>query len=207
MKKIRLILWLAVAVALFVLGALTVVVFSERQGGLAQAGLSGGGMAPGAPLGGPFSLVDHKGGPVTEALFRDKPSALFFGFTHCPDVCPTTLMEAGEWIEALGPDADKLRVVFVTVDPERDTQAAMDDYLSAFSPKIVGVTGEPEKVHAMVKDYKIVSRKVPLEGGDYTMDHTASVILLDKNGSFVGTIARGEARESAMAKLKRLVAG
>jgi protein SCO1 len=204
MQKIRLILWLAVAIALFVLGALTVVVFSERQGGLAQAGLSGGSMAPGAPLGGAFSLVDNKGGPVTEALFRDKPSAVFFGFTHCPDVCPTTLMEAGEWIDALGPEADKLRVVFVTVDPERDTPAAMDDYLSAFSQKIVGVTGEPEKVHAMVKDHKIVSRKVPLEGGDYTMDHTASILLLDGSGDFAGTIAYGESADAAIAKLKRL---
>ena len=131
---------------------------------------------------------------MTEALFRDKPSAMFFGFTHCPDVCPTTLMEMGGWIEALGADADKLRFVFVTVDPERDTPEVMNDYVTAFSDRIVGVTGEPEEVHAMVKDYKIFSRKVPLEGGDYTMDHTASMILLDANGSFVGTIARERGR-------------
>src|SRR5687768_11725884 len=207
MQKLRLILWLVVAIALFVLGAMTVVMFSERQGGLAQAGLSGGSMAPGAPLGGAFSLVDHKGRPVTEALFRDKPSAVFFGFTHCPDVCPTTLMEAGEWIEALGPDADKLRVVFVTVDPERDKPAVMKDYLSAFSDRIVGVTGEPDAVRAMVQDYKVYSRKVPLEGADYSMDHTASVLLLDGKGALVGTIATGEGEEAAMAKLRRLVAG
>ena len=135
------------------------------------------------------------------------PSAVFFGFTHCPDVCPTTLMETAGWIEALGADAAKMRFVFVTVDPERDTPEVMNDYIAAFSDKIIGVTGDPEKVHAMVKDYKIVSRKVPLEGGDYTMDHTASVLLLDANGSFVGTIARDEAPDAAIGKLRRLVAG
>jgi protein SCO1/2 len=205
MRGLRLTLWIAVALALFVLGALTVGVFSSRPGFLLAG--SGGAIAPGVPLGGAFRLVDQQGQPVTEQVFRDKPSAVFFGFTHCPDVCPTTLMEAAGWIEALGPDADKLRFVFVTVDPERDTPAVMKDYLSAFSDRIVGVTGEPEAARAMVKDYKVYSRKVALEGGDYSMDHTASVLLLDANGALVGTIATGEGEEAAMAKLKRLVAG
>jgi protein SCO1/2 len=205
MRGLRLTLWMAVAVALFVLGAVTVGVFSSRPG-LLLAG-SGGAIAPGAPLGGAFRLVDQDAQPVTEEIFRGKPSAVFFGFTHCPDVCPTTLMEAVGWIEALGPDADKLRFVFVTVDPERDTPAVMKDYLSAFSDRIIGVTGEPEAARAMVKDYKVYSRKVPLEGGDYSMDHTASVLLLDANGALVGTIATGEGEEAAMAKLRRLVAG
>ena len=205
MRGLRLTLWIAVAVALFVLGALAVGVLSSRPGFMLAG--SGGAIAPGAPLGGGFRLVDQDAQPVTEAIFRDKPSAVFFGFTHCPDVCPTTLMEAAGWIGALGPDAEKLRFVFVTVDPERDTPAVMKDYLSAFSDRIIGVTGEPEKVHAMVKDYKVYSRKVPLEGGDYSMDHTASVLLLDQNGALVGTIATGEGEAAAMAKLRRLVAG
>jgi protein SCO1/2 len=202
MRALRLTLWILVAVALFVLGALTVA--TMREDASVQAG---SGMAPGAPLGGAFTLVDQDGEPVTEALFRGKPSAVFFGFTHCPDVCPTTLMEAAGWIEALGADADKMRFVFVTVDPARDTPQVMKDYVSAFSDKILGVTGEPEKVEAMVADYKIYSRKVPLEGGDYTMDHTASVLLLDEDGAFVGTIAPDESKETAVAKLQRLVAG
>ena len=206
LRSIRVILWAAVAVALFVLGALTVSMYA-RSGGTRQAALSGNAISPGAPLGGAFSLLDNKGAPVTEAIFRDRPAAVFFGFTHCPDVCPTTLMDMAAWIEALGPDADRMRFVFVTVDPERDTPETLRDYLSVFSDRIIGVTGDPEKVHAMVRDYKIVSRKVPLEGGDYTMDHTASVLLLDADGSLVGTIARDEERESAMAKLTRLVAG
>jgi protein SCO1/2 len=203
MQVVRSILWVAVALALFVLGAILVGGFSFRGGPeLASAGYD-----PGAPLGGAFRLVDHNGEPVTEAIFREKPSATLFGFTHCPDVCPTALMEMAGWAEKLGPDADELNFVFVTVDPERDTPDVMRDYVTAFSDSIVGVTGEPEKVHAMVKDYKIYSRKVALESGDYTMDHTASVILQDTGGDFVGTIARDENPEAAMAKLRRLVTG
>lgn len=207
MRTLRLSLWCAVAIALFVLGALTAGLFGPREAAPNQARAGSSGLQPGAPLGGAFSLVDHKGAPVTEAIFRGKPSAVFFGFTHCPDVCPTTLMEATGWLEALGPEADRLRLVFVTVDPERDTPEVLDSYFSAFSDRIVGVTGEPEKVHAMVTDHKIVSRKVPLDGGGYTMDHTASVLLLDANGGLVGTIARDEDRDAALAKLRRLVAG
>jgi protein SCO1/2 len=202
MRTLRLALWIAVALALFGLGALSAGLFGGRGGGPLLAGLS-----PGAPLGGPFQLVDSKGQPVTEAVFRGKPSAVFFGFTHCPDVCPTTLMEMAQWIEELGPDADKMRFVFVTVDPERDTPEAMNDYVSAFSDKVIGVTGAPEKVRAMAKDYNIYFRKAPLEGGDYTMDHTASVLLQDAEGNLVGTIARGEDETAAVAKLRRLVAG
>lgn len=205
MRNLRLVLWIAVALGLFVLGALTVGRFATRDAPVAVA--EGSAMQPGAPLGGAFSLVDHEGQPVTEAIFRGKPSAAFFGFTHCPDVCPTTLMEAASWIEALAADADKMRFVFVTVDPERDTPAIMKDYVAAFSDRIIGVTGEPDEVRAMVKDHKVFSRKVPLEGGDYSMDHTASVLLLDETGSLVGTIARDEGREAAMAKLRNLVAG
>ena len=149
MRNVRLVLWLAVAIALFGLGALAVTRSADRGGPIADNSR----LQPGAPLGGAFSLLDHNGATVTEAILRGKPSAVFFGFTHCPDVCPTTLMEAAGWIEALGPDADMMRFVFVTVDPERDTPQVLSEYLSAFSPKIVGVTGEPENVWAMAKDH------------------------------------------------------
>jgi protein SCO1/2 len=202
MPALRLTLWIAVAVALFVLGVLAVGGVSLRSGGLA-----GNASAPGAPLGGDFSLVDQRGEPVSEAIFRGKPSVTLFGFTHCPDVCPTGLMQMTRWAEELGPDADKLRFIFVTVDPERDTAEVMHEYVSAFSDRIVGITGEPDDVNAMVKDYKIFSRKVPLDGGGYTMDHTASMILHDADGNFVGTIDNAEPSETGLGKLKRLVAG
>jgi protein SCO1 len=204
MPAIRLTLWIAVAVALFLFGALAVGILPLRGG-------PGAGVAstayPEGSLGGPFELVDDKGEPVTEAIFRGKPSVTLFGFTHCPDVCPTGLMQMASWAERLGDDADKLRFVFVTVDPERDTPEVMRDYVSAFSDRIVGVTGKPDDVHAMVKDYKIYSRKVPQADGEYSMDHTASMILQDADGNFVGTIDHAETSDAGLAKLGGLVAG
>jgi len=204
MRTLRIALWAFVALALFALGALTLGGVSLREAVATRAGTA---LEPGAPLGGSFALVDHRGGPVSEAIFRGKPSVTLFGFTHCPDVCPTGLMQMARWADELGTEADRLRFVFVTVDPERDTPAALADYVAAFSERIVGVSGEPEAVHAMVKDYKIYSAKVPLESGGYTMDHTASMILQDAEGNFVGTIARDESGETGLAKLRRLVAG
>ncbi|RLP24707.1 SCO family protein [Mesorhizobium sp. YM1C-6-2] len=156
--------------------------------------------------GAPFTLVDQKGAPITEAAFRGHPSAVFFGFTHCPEVCPTTLFELDGWLKQLGDEGKNLRAYFVTVDPERDTAETMNAYVGNVSERITGITGEPDKVHAMAKDFGIYWRKVDLEGGDYTMDHTASVILLDSNGAFAGTIAYQENPDTALAKLKRLAA-
>ncbi len=154
--------------------------------------------------GAPFTLVDQKGAPITEAAFRGHPSAVFFGFTHCPEVCPTTLFELDGWLKQLGDEGKNLRAYFVTVDPERDTAEVMKNYVSNVSERITGITGEPDKVLAMAKSFGIFWRKVDLEGGDYTMDHTASVILLDSKGDFAGTIAYEENPDTALAKMKRL---
>lgn len=154
--------------------------------------------------GAPFALVDQNGQAITEAAFRGQPSAVFFGFTHCPEVCPTTLFEMTGWLDKLGDEGKNVRAYFVTVDPERDTPEVMKDYVGNVSERIMGITGEPEKVLAMAKSFGIFSRKVDLEGGDYTMDHTASVILLDSKGDFAGTIAYEENPETALAKMKRL---
>lgn len=158
----------------------------------------------GEPFGAPFALVDQKGEPITEQAFRGQPTALFFGFTHCPEVCPTTLYELDGWLKALGPEADAVRGYFVSVDPERDDPETLDRYVSNVSDRITGITGDPDKVAAMAKAFSIYVKKVPLEGGDYTMDHTASILLLGRRGDFFGTIAYGENAETAMAKLKRL---
>jgi protein SCO1/2 len=197
LRRLRLILWGAVAACCIVLGAGAIGLLFDRQ--------PPAGIAAGAPLGGPFRLVDQTGAEVTEAIFRGKPSAVFFGFTHCPDVCPTTLAEMAAWAEALGTDADRLSFTFVTVDPERDTPLVLADYLGAFSDRIRGVTGEPQAVAAMLRDYKVFFRKAPQEGEAYSMDHTASVFLLDRNGALVGTISPGEPQEAALDKLRRLV--
>ena len=138
-----------------------------------------------AAIGGPFQLTDQNGRTVTDQDFKGRPFLVFFGFTHCPEVCPTTLFEISEILRKLGPDADRVRAVFITVDPERDTPAALKDYLSSFDPHLAGLTGDPDAIAAVAKAYRVYYKKVPLDGGDYTMDHTAIVYLMDKQGRFV----------------------
>ncbi|MBX9462041.1 SCO family protein [Neoaquamicrobium sediminum] len=165
------------------------------------------GQNAGEAYGAPFTLVDQDGAEITEAAFRGTPSAVFFGFTHCPEVCPTTLFELDGWLKQLGDEGKDINAFFVTVDPERDTPEVIGSYVTNVSDRITGISGEPEKVLAMVKSFGIYWKKVDLENGDYTMDHTASVMLLDRAGDFAGTIAYGENPETAVAKLKRLAAG
>jgi len=161
----------------------------------------------GSNLGPDFRLVDHNGKERTLADFRGKVVALFFGYTHCPDVCPTTLLDMSNRLEELKADGDKLRMIFVTVDPGRDTQAYLAEYMKSFDKRIVGLTGTPAQVAAIAKGYRIIYEKVPGTGGDYTMNHTATVYLFDANGNFAATLAYQESEQNQRTKLKRLVGG
>ncbi len=154
-------------------------------------------------IGGPFSLVDQNGRTVTDQDLRGRPFLVFFGFTHCPDVCPTTLFELSEVLGKLGTDAGKVSALFVTVDPERDTPAQMKDYLSSFDPHLVGLTGDPSAIAAVAKEYRVYVKKVPLDHGDYTMDHTALVYLMDKDGRFVAPFNLKRPMDDAAADLRR----
>ncbi|MCC7346946.1 MAG: SCO family protein [Variibacter sp.] len=154
-------------------------------------------------VGGPFRLIDQNGRPITDQDLKGKPTLIFFGFTRCPDICPTTLFEVSEVLRQLGPDADRTRALFVTVDPERDTAPALKDYLSSFDPHLVGVTGSAEDIAAMLKAYRVYARKVPTESGDYTMDHTALIYLMDKDGKFVAPFNLKRKPEEAAADLRR----
>jgi protein SCO1/2 len=156
-----------------------------------------------AAIGGPFSLVDQNGRTVTDKDLRGHPFLVFFGFTHCPDVCPTSLFEISEVLGKLGPDAHKVSALFVTIDPERDTAAEMKDYLSSFNPHLVGLTGDPAAIAAVAKEYRVYVKKVPLDNGDYTMDHTALVYLMDKEGRFVTPFNLKRTPEDAAADLRR----
>lgn len=156
-----------------------------------------------APIGGAFSLVDPDGGRVSEADLLGRPSIVFFGFTHCPDVCPTALFEMSEVLRALGPDGDRLGAYFVSVDPERDTPAVMKDYLSSFDPRLKGLTGTVEEVDRIRAAYRVMARKVPTEGGDYTMDHTALIYLMGKDGKFIAPFNLKRRPEEAAADLKK----
>lgn len=158
----------------------------------------------GEPFGAPFTLTDQNGKPVTEAAFRGQPSVVFFGFTHCPEVCPTTLFELAGWLKTLGDEGKDIKAYFVSIDPERDTPDVIKNYVTNFSDRIVGITGEPDKVRAMAKSFGIYFKRVDTGEGDYTMDHTASVLMLNRKGDFFGTIAYEENPDTALAKLKRL---
>jgi protein SCO1/2 len=147
-------------------------------------------------IGGAFSLVDQSGKPFTEKDLTGKPSLVFFGFTHCPDICPTKLFEITQMLDSLGTDAGKVNVVFITVDPERDTTELLSTYLGSFHAGIRGLTGTDEQVTQAMRAYRAFGRKVPLDGGGYTMDHTTFVYLMDKQGQFVSTfdVARDPAK-------------
>ncbi len=198
LTRIRLASWIAVALALTSAG---VFLLATRGPDIATA------IGGAARFGGPFTLTSHTGLPFTERDLAGKPYALFFGFTHCPDVCPTTLLEMTHRLEELKTDADKLRVVFVTVDPEKDTATFLNDYMKSFDRRIIGLTGSPAQIAAVAKAYRAYYKKVPTATGDYTMDHTALVYLVDAKGAFAGTIAYQERDENQRAKLKRLVGG
>ncbi len=147
-------------------------------------------------IGGAFNLVDQSGKPFTEKELTGKPSLVFFGFTHCPDICPTKLFEITQMLDSLGTDAGKVNVVFITVDPERDTTELLSTYLGSFHAGIRGLTGTDEQVTQAMRAYRAFGRKVPLDGGGYTMDHTTLVYLMDKQGQFVSTfdVARDPAK-------------
>ncbi len=153
-------------------------------------------------VGGAFRLEDQTGAPITDQDLKGRPYLVFFGYTHCPDVCPTTLFEISEVFKALGKDANRVGGVFITVDPERDTPAVLKEYMSNFDPHLHGLTGDPAAVAATLKAYRVYSKKIPLEGGDYTMDHTALVYLMDKDGRFVAPFSLKQTPEAAATQLR-----
>ena len=157
-----------------------------------------------APYGAPFQMTDMNGQPITEAAFVGQPSAVFFGFTHCPEVCPTTLFEMKGWFSKLGEDGKNIKAFFISVDPARDTPKLLKDYISNVTDRVTGITGTEESIAGLAKAWGVYYKKVDTSGGDYTMDHTALVFLLDSKARFHGTIAYGENPDTALAKMKRL---
>lgn len=154
---------------------------------------------------GDYQLQTTSGEDFSRASFNGNPSVLFFGFTHCPEVCPTSLAEIAAWYETLGDEANDLNAYFVTVDPERDTAEVLGEYVS-WTGKVTGVTGAPAEIEKATKAWAVYAAKVPLDDGGYTMDHTASVFLLDNKGEFSGTIAYREDNATALGKLRNLLA-
>ncbi len=191
LSRFRMILWGLVVLA--ALGATALFVFAPPRNPVG-AGIGGG----------TYSLLDGSGATVDQTMFTGQPSLLFFGYTHCPDVCPTTLAEMATWFEALGPDASSLKAYFVTVDPERDTPEVVGDYVGWMDGKVTAVTGAREEIDKIISAWKVLGEKVG-EGDDYTMNHTASVFLVNPQGGFEGTIAYGENADTAVAKIRKLM--
>jgi protein SCO1 len=156
-------------------------------------------------IGGPFMLVDHHGRTVTDRDYLGKPMLVFFGYTSCPDVCPTTLYELSNHVKELGREADLLNVLFVTVDPDRDTPERLSLYLSSFDPHIIGLSGSEKNIKAAMAAYRATAQKVPTLDGDYTMDHTALVYMMNGKGRYVGSIKYQEPEASIRTKIGRLL--
>ena len=153
-----------------------------------------------------FAMPDHSGKMRTLADFKGKAVVVFFGYTQCPDVCPTTMTEMANVMQKLGPLSDKVQVLFVTVDPERDTPELLSKYVPAFDPRFLGLVGDKAATEKMAKEFRVFYQKAPgKEAGSYTMDHTASVFLLNDQGEFEGTIAYREDSATAVAKLRKLL--
>jgi protein SCO1/2 len=194
MRARSLTLWLVAALGLTV--ALVVGGFTLMDGGTQSRH---------AGLGGPFTLTDDLGRKVTEASLLGKPSVIYFGYTFCPEICPTTLLDLSGWMQKLGPAAGRAHYVFVTVDPERDTVKAMHDYVGSFDRRIRGFTGTKAQIAAIAKEYGVYYAKEKGGGANYAVDHSTRIYLMDAKGRFVDTIAYQEQEASALAKLRRLV--
>jgi protein SCO1/2 len=158
-------------------------------------------------IGGPFVLASSRGGVVDSRTLQGKPYAVFFGFTHCPEVCPTTLNDMSNSLVALGDAGKDFRVFFITVDPARDTLGTMKDYVSNFDPRIEALVPTEEQLKQLVSSFRVYYAKVPTSDGGYTMDHTASIFLFDRSGQFAGTLAYDEAESAKQVKLKKLLGG
>ena len=195
--KLRFVLWGFVAIAAAALAFLLTRPAPELPAPSATE-------LPLASIGGPFTLDGADGRPFSSASLAGQPFAIFFGFTHCPDVCPTTLARLTKLRRLLGQGDEAFRIVFVSVDPERDGPAEVGAYAKLFATPVIGLTGTPAQIEQVKKQYAVFSAKAPGAGGDYSVDHTASVFLMDRTGKFVATLAPEEGDAVALAKLKRV---
>jgi protein SCO1 len=198
MRKLRTVLWVVVGIAVI---GLAMLLLNQRR-----APSPNDGQVTLTGFGGPFTLTGADGKPFSSASLKGKPYGIFFGFTHCPDVCPMTLARLVKLRKELNAGERPFEILFVTVDPERDTPDEVGKYAALFNSPITGLTGSPAAVEQVKKQFGIYSKKVPDEQGGYSVDHTSTVLLFDKSGDFSGTISPEEADSMALAKLKRISA-
>jgi cytochrome oxidase Cu insertion factor (SCO1/SenC/PrrC family) len=158
------------------------------------------------PIGGPFALIDHTGKPRTDADFRGKLLLVYFGFTYCPDVCPTDLQNIGLALDQLGTAGEKVQPLFITVDPERDTPQHLAEYVLLFHPRLIGLSGDAMAIRAAADAYKVYYAKVPNErGDDYTVDHSSFIYLMGADGKYLGFFPPGAPPDQIVQTLRRYV--
>jgi cytochrome oxidase Cu insertion factor (SCO1/SenC/PrrC family) len=202
-SRLRLVRRIAIGLAAIILVAVVAVIAEQRLTDTPRTGT-----APEVKIGGPFTLTDHTGRPVTEKDFRGKAMLIFFGYTYCPDVCPTSLTEISAAMDKLGPSADKVVPILVSIDPERDTPEVLKDYVAHFHPSIVGLTGTPEQIKQAARVYRVYFAKVPDKGGDkdaYLMDHSSVIYLMGPDGKFLAHFSTQTDAETMAAKIKSLL--
>ena len=156
-------------------------------------------------VGGPFRLESSKGGTVDSQALKGKPFLVFFGFTQCPNVCPTTLADLGTLLDAFGAQGGDIQAYYITLDPERDTQAVMREYMASFTDRITGLTGTPQQIERVARDYRASMKRVALPGGDYTLEHTLMVYMMDRDGGFAGPLDLNAGHALALKQLRKLV--
>ena len=157
-------------------------------------------------IGGPFRLVDQNGNTVTDADLKGKWSLVYFGYTHCPDACPTALNDIAIALDQLGPKREAVRAVFITVDPERDTPEVLKDYVTSFDAAILALSGSPEEIARAAKAYRVYYAKHPEPGGDYSMDHSSVIYVMDPEGRFTASFTHQSTPEEIAERLKKLLA-
>jgi protein SCO1/2 len=189
------------------LGGLVILAAGALLGlGLRETPKGAAGTLLASAIGGPFRLIDQNGRTVTDADLKGKWSLVYFGYTHCPDACPTTLNEIAIALDDLGPKRDAVRPVFITVDPERDTPEVLKSYVTSFDAPILALTGTPQEVAQAAKDYRVYYAKHPEPGGDYSMDHSSVIYVMDPEGRFTATFTPESSPEDIAARLKKLLA-
>jgi protein SCO1/2 len=154
------------------------------------------------PFDAKFSLVDDRGAPVDQTLFKGRPSLVYFGYTHCPEVCPTTLFEVAGWLNKLGPDGEKLKAYFFTIDPARDTPDVMHAYVTSITDRITGITGSAEEMKKVTDGWMIHAARTYGDDSDYHMSHTTSLLLIGADGRLKGMIPYGEDDDLALKKIR-----
>ena len=195
-KTFRTAVWGMAALVALILGLMAYGNFRHPGDGFALAN-----------FGAPFKLASAKGGELDTASLKGKPYGVFFGFTHCPEVCPTTLFEMSAALKELGDQAKEFRLLFITVDPERDTLDSVKDYLANFDPHIEGLVPTMAQLPQVARAYHVYYKKQPTSDGSYTMDHTATLFLIDAQGNLKSTLSFDENRDTRIEKLKKLLAG